>query len=420
MKKENDALCGLTPARTPISTKYQNSRTDPVFRSLEKTEMQNAEFILVEPCDFESHPAGGQLNFARLLLSLYKGEIATVGYTLDADEPVGKWFEKTENGFSRMHFNLGFIKNSGSRYRIPRRLVFYWLVMKHRESILKHPCRRLFVQEPSVLMALRKKDWDSICYCFPGVSSALKISRFKWAKYFSWIFDQLVFRAMHKASVILAAADREAIDEMVTRSGRYLKDREIIIFPTRVDTCIFRKRQPVPREGRPVYLVSSGRLHWVKGWDLILRSLALLKNSLSFEYTYVGDGPDREAFVALVKELGLEDRVVLTGFSSPAEVAGHLKQADVYLMGSIVEGWPTTLVEAYATGLPMVCTAVSGARTIISEGENGFVCNGREPEIYAQYVLKALAIDPEAVVQAVDVGRYAIETLKEDLERVWR
>lgn len=269
------------------------------------------------------------------------------------------------------------------------------------------------------MMALRKKDWDSICYRFPGVSSALKISRFKWAKYFSWIFDQLCFRAINKADVILASADQEAIDEMVCRSGRHLKNREVVFFPTRVDTSVFSQKPLSDRKNRPVHLVSSGRLHWAKGWDLILRSLALLKNTLSFEYTYVGDGPDREAFLQLAQELGLEGRVTLTGFSSPAEVAGHLKQADVYLMGSIVEGWPTTLVEAYATGVPMVCTKVSGAKTIIQEGANGFVCMSRDLEEYAQNILNAVALDPTVVLQTVDVAHYATATLKADLEKLW-
>lgn len=382
--------------------------------------MTAVKFILLEPCNYKDHPAGGQLNFARLLLNLYKEEIATVGYTLDPADPVGTWFEKKENGYSRMHFNLGCIGDAGSKYRIPRRLVFYGLVLKHRKSILKHPCRRLFVQEPAVLMALRKNDWDSICYRFPGVSSALKISRFKWAKYFSWIFDQLSFWATKKADVILASADQEAIDEMVCRGGRHLKDREVVFFPTRVDTSVFSKKPLSDRKNRPVHLVSSGRLHWAKGWDLILRSLALLRNSLDFEYTYVGDGPDREAFLELVKGLGLEGQVKLTGFSSPAEVAGCLKQADLYLMGSIVEGWPTTLVEAYATGLPMVCTHVSGARTIISEGINGYVCEVRDPEIYSQTIMKALALDPEIVLRSADADRYATSHLKADLENIWR
>jgi glycosyltransferase involved in cell wall biosynthesis len=382
--------------------------------------MSEVKFILFEPCNFVDHPVGGQLSFARLVLSLYKDEIATIGYTLDPAEPVGVWFEKSENGYVRQHYNLVCIGDAGGAYKVPRRLVFYRLVMKHRKSILKHPCRRLFVQEPSVLMALRKKDWDSICYCFPGVSSALKISRFKWAKHFSWIFDQLVFRAMHKTKVILAAADQEAIDEMVCRSGRYLKNREIRFFPTRVDMGIFRKRQPVSREGRSVVLVSSGRLHWAKGWDLILNSLALIKAKLDFQYIYIGDGPDREAFLDKVQELGLTDRVSLTGYASPEQVAEHLRSADLYLMGSIVEGWPTTLVEAYATGLPMVCTKVSGAGTIISEGRNGYICDSRDPEMYSAFILKALRLNPDSVLQAVDVGRYAIETLRKDLEKVWR
>jgi len=374
---------------------------------------------LIEPCNFVDHPAGGQLNFARLLLQLYQGEIATVGNTFDPSEPVGRWFEKTGNGYSRMHFNLRCIKGTGVGSKIPGRLISFFLVKKYCKAILQHPCRRLFIQEPAVLMALRRNDWDSICYRFPGVSSALKISRFKWAKPFSQIFDWMFFRATNKADVILASADQEAIDEMVCRSGRYLKNREIVFFPTRVDTSIFSTRHINAQRSRPVELVSSGRLHWAKGWDLILRALAFLQNELDFRYTYIGDGSERDAFLNLAKELGLEGRVQLTGFALPEKVADHLRRADLYLMGSIVEGWPTTLVEAYATGLPMVCTEVSGAKTIIQEGVNGYICVGRDPEEYARNIRKALALDPTIVLRTVDVAPYAANTLKSDLERLW-
>ncbi len=379
-----------------------------------------AKFILIEPCDFVSRPAGGQLNFARLLLNVYKGEIATIGNTFDPSEPIGKWFDKAENGYTRQHFNLRCINESGVNSRIPGRLISNFLVKKHRKAILKHPCRRLFVQEHGVLMALRKYDWESICYRFPGVSSALKISRFKWAKCLSVFFDQLFFRATRKANVLLASADQDAVDDLVQRSGRFLKDREINFFPTRVDISIFSLKQNGGSRNGPGQLVSSGRLHWVKGWDLILRSLALLKDQLDFRYTYVGDGPDRDAFFNLAKELGLEDRVSLTGFSPPAEVANYLKESDLYLMGSEVEGWPTTLVEAYATGLPMVCTKVSGAQTIISEGVNGFVCETRDPKSYSQCILKALSLDSETVVALVDTSNYALDRLTVDLDALWK
>jgi glycosyltransferase involved in cell wall biosynthesis len=382
--------------------------------------MDEVEFILIEPCNYSDHPVGGQLNFARQLLDVYGAGIATVGYTLDPAEPIAVWFKKETDGVVRDHFNLACLSNGGGGYRLPRRLLFFFLFKKYRKAIRQHPCRKAFIQEHAILMAIQKKDWDSICYCFPGVSSPLDISRFKWAKLLSRTFDCLLFRSTKKAKVLLAAADQKAIAELKQRAGRVIAEREIISFPTRIDTKVFTLKQNSLRGGRPVQLVSSGRLHWAKGWDLILRSLALLKEQMDFEYTYVGDGPDREAFLQLSRELRLEGRVTLTGFSSPAEVADCLKKADLYLMGSIVEGWPTTLIEAYASGLPMVCTKVSGATTIISEGLNGYICDSRDPEMYAACILKALELNPERVFNSVDASCYATSRLKADLEMVWQ
>lgn len=382
--------------------------------------MNPISFILIEPCNFEDHPVGGQLTFARQLLDAYGCRIATVGYTLNPDEPVGVWFNKASGVSVRLHFNLAFILNGGKHYKIPRRLLFFYLIKKHRKALQELPCRRLFIQEHSVLMAIHRLDWESICYCFPGASSPLKISRFQWAKPLSWLFDQLFFRSMNKADVLLAAADERAIDDLKMRAGRFLKGRSVEFFPTRVDTSVFFLRQGLPINGRPIQIVSTGRLHWAKGWELILESLALIKDKLDFQYIYVGDGPDRDAFLASAKKLGVFDRISLAGFLPAAGVAEHLRKADLYLMGSLVEGWPTTLVEAYVSGVPMVSTDVSGASTIISNGINGFVCDVRDPRIYAHYILKALYLPLDRVFESVNSKNYATDRLLIDLEMLWR
>lgn len=382
-------------------------------------ESSRTRFIIIEPCNFVDSPAGGQLNFARLMLSIYGSKVATVGNTTLQYEPVGVWFKKTENGVTRDHFNLGFRDVSKERYLIPRRLRSLIAYRRYRYRIHLHPCRRFFIQEHAILMGFYRKAAANVCYRFPGVESQLKKSRFFWAIPIARIFDYVFYRSTKKADVLLASADKEAIDEMLQSSFGFLDGREIIQFPTRVDTTIF-SRKPSAARSYPLKFISVGRLHWVKGWDLILEALALLKGKIDFSYTYIGDGPDREAFQARAAELGLLNSVRLAGFMKPTEIAERLRASDLYLMGSVMEGWPTTLVEAYVTGLPMVSTAVSGARVIIKDGVNGVICAERLASRYAACIEAALALDWERIRETANPEIYSISTLMQDLDNLWK
>lgn len=378
------------------------------------------KFILLEACNFSSHPVGGQLNYARLLLQLFGNQVATVGYALGSGEPLGVWFEKEEYGFIRMHFNLFRVDDERTKYRVPRRLLAYLNCRKYWKTILSLGCRHLYLQEHVALMAVRRKDWSSICYRFPGVESQLDKARYAWAKPLSRLFDYCFYRATRKADVLLASADANAIEEMRRKSFGFVSEREVVWFPTRVDTKVFYPSAEVRRsQDRPLSFVSSGRLHWVKGWDLVLEALAILKDDLEFTYTYIGDGPDREALLQRAELLGLGERVLVAGFVGSDEMARYLRDADLYLMGSHLEGWPTTLVEAYVSGLPMVCTQVSGASDIIVNGANGFVCESRDPVVYADTIGRALRLERKSVFDVMDLNRYSVDNLIADLARAW-
>ena len=378
------------------------------------------KFIIIEVCNYVDHPPGGQLNFARLLLRTYGDKVATVGYPNTSDDPIGKWFEKADaSGAIRDHFNMGPVQTAETKYFFPRRLRGLIDYIRYSGKIHEHPCKHFFVQEHALMIGLRKSLVSSVCYRFPGVESQLAKSRFKWAIPLTRLFDFIFYRATRKADILLASADEEAVEEMRSKSFGYVDKRDVHFFPTRVDTEVFKKKSNFKRSGS-IRFISCGRLHWVKGWRLILEALASLKHDLDFRYTYVGDGPDREEFLHAVDELGMADRVELTGFLGPGGIAQRLQHSDLYLMGSVMEGWPTTLVEAYVVGLPMVTTSVSGARMIVEEGRNGYVCASRSVDDFLACIRRALELDPQEVANFNQPGQYGLVGLRRDLAKHWR
>jgi colanic acid/amylovoran biosynthesis glycosyltransferase len=140
-----------------------------------------------------------------------------------------------------------------------------------------------------------------------------------------------------------------------------------------IDTSRFKPRQDRECAG-DITIVSVGALMWRKGYLYQLLSLKeLLRNGLIVKLLLVGEGPDREGLLYTANKLGLSESVVFSGNVAEETVAKLLSQSDIYVSTSIAEGLPNSVVEAAASGLPIVAFACEGIREIVANGENGFV-----------------------------------------------
>jgi glycosyltransferase involved in cell wall biosynthesis len=81
----------------------------------------------------------------------------------------------------------------------------------------------------------------------------------------------------------------------------------------------------------------------------------------------VGDGPARQEYETLVAKLGLKDRVIFHGRKPKSEVAEFMRQADLFVLPSIWENLPCVLIEAMASGLPVIATLAGGIPEIFCE-----------------------------------------------------
>jgi glycosyltransferase involved in cell wall biosynthesis len=109
---------------------------------------------------------------------------------------------------------------------------------------------------------------------------------------------------------------------------------------------------PPPPPGSP-QLISVGRLHRQKGYDLLLPALAdIVRRQPDARLRILGEGPDRAALEAQIDALGLADHVELPGFLG--DPAPHLAAADLYICSSRYEGFSNALAEALAVGTPAV------------------------------------------------------------------
>lgn len=142
------------------------------------------------------------------------------------------------------------------------------------------------------------------------------------------------------------------------------------------------------RTPKEKHIVSVGRLMPQKNQKMLLRAFAQVhERHPEYSLTIYGDGPEKEALTALIKELDLEGAVHLPG--SVKNVYECIASAELFVMTSDYEGMPNALVEAMCLGLPCISTAVSGTSDLIEEGVSGEVvpCSNQEKLTYAMLEL---------------------------------
>ncbi len=162
-------------------------------------------------------------------------------------------------------------------------------------------------------------------------------------------------------------------------------------------------------DGTGRQVVSVGRLDVVKGYTVLLDAVAaMVAGGADVVLTLVGDGPDRAALERQADRLGLGARVTFPGARSPAEVVDELAGADVFVLPSFAEGVPVSLMEAMASGLPVVATRVGGVAELVDDGRSGLLVAPGDGDGLARAV-GALLADASARTDMGRAGRARVE-----------
>jgi glycosyltransferase involved in cell wall biosynthesis len=126
----------------------------------------------------------------------------------------------------------------------------------------------------------------------------------------------------------------------------------------------------------------------------VLRAFGRIQQSLpGAELMLVGQGRERPALERLVLELGLRG-VTFAGAVSPDQMGRMYDGADLYLNSPDIDNMPTSIIEAFAAGLPVVSTSAGGIPWIVRDGENGLLVPPNDDEAMAAAALRLLA-DPD-------------------------
>jgi len=208
----------------------------------------------------------------------------------------------------------------------------------------------------STLVVTWYEVWDDYWYDYLGTKG---------------VFGQLVERAtLRLAGTIIP------ISEFIADDLRALgRTAGLEVVENGVD---FEGVRAIPRADAHWDVIYVGRLAEHKNVDLLLDALAIASGRTDRHLTcgIIGDGPERERLERYADKIGVGDGVEFLGFvETDEEVIGNLKAASVFVLPSIREGFPNTILEANACGVPSIVVdhEENGSTAVVEDGVTGFV-----------------------------------------------
>lgn len=202
-----------------------------------------------------------------------------------------------------------------------------------------------------------------------------------------------VDRLLKSGDDLLVAESKASRDFLVNRMG-YSPDKTRTIY-NGVDIAGWpiskldrqQKRLELRLGAGELLIGTTGRLDEQKGHKFLIDAMARIKDTPA-RCVILGEGPARKLLEERIRKLRLEKQVLLLGECS--DITSWLSAFDVFVLPSLWEGLPNSLLEAMAVGLPVVASSVDGVCEVIRDGQNGFLAAPKSSKALAQRLVELL------------------------------
>ena len=161
----------------------------------------------------------------------------------------------------------------------------------------------------------------------------------------------------------------------------------------------------------PPLIVAIGRLIAKKGFANLIRACGLLaERGKLFQCEIIGEGPLENELRAQIEQLALQNRVVLSGAKPQRDLRQRLAAANVFVLPSVVDphggmdNLPTVIMEAMATGLPVISTDIGGIPEMVIQNETGFLVQSGDTVAFAGAIERV--IDDRLLAQKLGHAGY--------------
>ena len=192
-----------------------------------------------------------------------------------------------------------------------------------------------------------------------------------------WMFARMN-RELERADVVLCSS--LFVRDTMLANG--IPSSKLLLQPNGVDTSLFHPRQDVPPSPR---FISGGAIGLRKGFQYLFRAFELVKQACP-DAELICVGSYKYDFVLERKQWG--GRFTHLRDMPQAEFAKLMQTGTAFVLPSVEEGLARVIVEAMASGLPIVASYESGATTLIEDGREGFIVRGRDPAHIAEAMIR--------------------------------
>lgn len=174
--------------------------------------------------------------------------------------------------------------------------------------------------------------------------------------------DAALGTTAHSAAILSA---NQATD---LRIGPKNRGKSIRMIENGVNLDVFTAdgNRPPPSEQDPLRIIFTGRLVPFKGVGMLLEAVSRIRSEFQVELTIVGDGPLKDELIAAAEQFKIPDLVHFTGNLPLPEVAAAMRRADVFCLPSVRESGGAVLLEAMASGIPVLAVNYGGPAEIVS------------------------------------------------------
>jgi glycosyltransferase involved in cell wall biosynthesis len=225
---------------------------------------------------------------------------------------------------------------------------------------------------------------------------------------------------------VFSKADRTiclTIDDASIINRLHCPWEKISVIPNGVDVNEFR---PLDNE-TPSSLLWCGRFVHEKGLEYLVEALRIIvteKKRRSIKLTMVGDGPLLPKIHELVERNGLDENVRFVGDLPHERIPTLMSEASVYVLPSLHEGMPYTLLEAMACGKPVIGSNIPGINDVIAHDRNGILVPAEDPKELACAIEKLLddrklRRDLGRNARQLVVMKYGWDTIVSRIERLY-
>jgi glycosyltransferase involved in cell wall biosynthesis len=161
-------------------------------------------------------------------------------------------------------------------------------------------------------------------------------------------------------------------------------------------------------------ILSIGRLTKMKGFEYLIKACSRLKNQIPIQCRIIGDGPLRDELERLIINLGVRGCVRLEGVMDNNKIKQLLQSSSAFVLPSVwdeqdgQDGIPVVLMEAMASGIPVVSSNISGIPELVEDGKTGLLAEPSNVEQLSQKILQLLS-DKELQTRLAEAGRRKVE-----------